>query len=89
MKYILGFVLLISIFSFQPIAEAYSFNYRPIRIQSVRIQPVYQYQQVNGYYRNNGTYVNPHIRGVSNSIKYDNVNYYYKNSNGLRFYPNR
>ena len=88
MKYILGFALLISIFSFQPKAEAY-YNYRPIRIQPVRIQPLYQYQQVNGYYRNNGIYVNPYIRCVSNSVKYDNVNYYYKDIYGRRVYPNR
>ena len=89
MKTITALALLIGLLTFQPKAEAYYYNYRPIRIQPVRIQPVYQYQQVNGYYRNNGTYVNPYIRGVSNSVKYDNVNYYYKDIYGRRVYPNR
>lgn len=29
-------------------------------------------QRVNGYYRSNGTYVQPYYRSNSNSTKYDN-----------------
>lgn len=93
MKILTGFLLLIGLFTFQPQAEAYYYyqptRIQPIRIQPVRIQPVYQYQQVNGYYRSNGTYVNSYIRGVPNSVKYDNLNYYYKDIYGRRVYPNR
>lgn len=87
MKILTGFLLLIGLTSLQPKAEAY--YYQPLRVQPIRVQPLYQYQQVNGYYRSNGTYVNSYYRGVANNVRYDNLNYYYKNLNGRRVYPNR
>ena len=33
------------------------------------------YVKVKGYYRSNGTYVQPYIRSVPNALKYDNYGY--------------
>jgi len=87
MKVLIRFILLIVIITFQPKAEA--FSYRPTPIKSFKIQPSYQYRQINGYYKSNGTYVNPYRRGLSNSIREDNLNYSYKNIFGRKIYPNR
>jgi len=76
-KILAATLILIVIFSVQPKAEAYSYR------------SYYQYKNNNGYFKSNGTYVNPYRRGVSNNIREDNVNYYYKNIFGRRVYPNR
>lgn len=50
--------------------------------------------QVNGYYRSNGTYVQPHYRSESNAYKWDNYNYqpsqpkYNNNYRGYNTTPN-
>ena len=36
---------------------------------------MYEYQFINGYLRNDGTWVKPHLRGKPNGIDFDNVNY--------------
>jgi hypothetical protein len=33
------------------------------------------YTSVKGYYRSNGTYVQPYVRSSPNALKYDNYNY--------------
>lgn len=33
------------------------------------------YVRVRGYYRNDGTYVSPHVRSNPNSLRYDNYSY--------------
>jgi hypothetical protein len=33
------------------------------------------YIKVKGYYRSNGTYVQPYVRSVPNALKYDNYSY--------------
>jgi hypothetical protein len=43
--------------------------------------PAEAYVNVKGYYRSNGTYVQPHVRSNPNGLKYDN--YSYKPSQGL------
>lgn len=43
--------------------------------------PAEAYVSVKGYYRSNGTYVQPHVRSNPNGLKYDN--YGYKPSQGL------
>ena len=35
----------------------------------------YSLVQVNGYYRSNGTYVQPHYRTSPDGIKYNNLSY--------------
>lgn len=35
---------------------------------------------VNGYYRGNGTYVNPHFRSAPNSVQSDNYGSWYSKS---------
>ncbi len=37
--------------------------------------PVYAYTSVRGYYRSNGTYVQPYVRSSPNALKYDNYGY--------------
>jgi len=37
--------------------------------------PSYAYVSVKGYYRSNGTYVNPYVRSSPNALKYDNYSY--------------
>lgn len=71
-------------FTFSLKAEAYSY-----KISTFKPQRYYQYNTVNGYYKSNGNYVNSYRRGVSNSIREDNLNYNYKNIFGRRVYPNR
>ena len=36
---------------------------------------VFAYTSVKGYYRSNGTYVQPHVRSSPNALKYDNYSY--------------
>lgn len=37
--------------------------------------PAYAYVGVKGYYRSNGTYVQPYVRSNPNALKYDNYSY--------------
>jgi hypothetical protein len=37
--------------------------------------PAEAYVSVKGYYRSNGTYVQPHVRSNPNGLKYDNYGY--------------
>lgn len=37
--------------------------------------PAYAYVNVSGYYRSNGTYVQPYVRSNPNGLKYDNYSY--------------
>ena len=37
--------------------------------------PSYAYVSVKGYYRSNGTYVQPYVRSNPNALKYDNYSY--------------
>ena len=36
---------------------------------------MFEYQIVNGYLRKDGTWVDPHLRGVPNGIDFDNLSY--------------
>ena len=36
---------------------------------------MFEYQFINCYLKNNGTWVNPHLRGKPNGIDFDNINY--------------
>jgi hypothetical protein len=88
-KLIISILFTLGLISLNTKVEAY--YYRPTTIyKPVTITPTYRYQQVRGYYKpTTGTYVNPYIRGVKNTVKYDNLNYYYYGINGRRIYPNR
>lgn len=46
-----------------------------IGLIAVAMHPAYAYVSVRGYYRSNGTYVQPYVRSSPNSLKYDNYNY--------------
>ena len=37
--------------------------------------PTFAYVNVKGYYRSNGTYVQPYVRSSPNALKYDNYGY--------------
>lgn len=41
----------------------------------IQTSPVFAYVSVRGYYRSNGTYVQPYVRSSPNSLKYDNYGY--------------
>ena len=86
MKILFGFLILIGSIILHPKAEAYT--YKPVKIKPLKMQTAYSYQRTNGYIRANGTYVNSYYRGVSNSVKYDNINYY-NNVFGRKVYPNK
>ena len=46
---------------------------------------MYEYQVVDGYLRNDGTWVSPYLRGVPNEFKVDNIEY--MKENGFQYYP--
>lgn len=39
------------------------------------VSSAYAYTSVKGYYRSNGTYVQPYVRSSPNALKYDNYSY--------------
>jgi hypothetical protein len=53
------------------IQYAYAF----VLILGVATTPAFAYTSVRGYYRSNGTYVEPYVRSSPNALKYDNYGY--------------
>ena len=44
-------------------------------ILGIAASPALAYTSVKGYYRSNGTYVQPYVRSSPNALKYDNYGY--------------